>query len=145
MPRGGFAYQNTNLVPPSPPSQSRLRNNQAPYLRIQTRRVFFGLLGGLDLDVSAEPPYDLAAAEKVRDFLVTAGLGEESLLDFKVFLQGVEVEAQKRKEQAENATEALEKERRRKGEWDVVEKSDAEDLGEPWEMVSEAETGSSDI
>jgi hypothetical protein len=103
-------------------------------------------LRGLDLDVSAEPPYDLEAAEKVRDFLVTAGLGQDLLLDFTVFLQGVAVEAQKRREQAQKiakeAAEALEEERRRKGEWDVIEKGDVEDLEEPWEMISEAETGS---
>lgn len=96
--------------------------------------------------MSGEPPYSLEAAEKVRDFLVTADLGQDLLLDFTVFLQAVEVEVQKRREQAQKiakeAAEALEEERRRKGEWDVIEKSDVEDLEEPWEMVSEAETGS---
>ncbi|ROW04026.1 hypothetical protein VSDG_00880 [Cytospora chrysosperma] len=125
---------------------SRLRNTQAPCLRIETRREFLDLLRGLDLDVSGEPPYSLEAAEKVRDFLVTADLGQDLLLDFTVFLQAVEVEVQKRREQAQKiakeAAEALEEERRRKGEWDVIEKSDVEDLEEPWEMVSEAETGS---
>lgn len=96
--------------------------------------------------MSGEPPYNLEAAEKVRDFLVTAGLGQDLLLDFTTFLQGIKVEAQKRREQAQKiakeAAEALEEKRRRKGEWDVIEKSDVEDLEEPWEMVSEAETGS---
>lgn len=99
--------------------------------------------------MSGEPPYNLEAAEKVRDFLVTAGLGQDLLLDFTTFLQGIKVEAQKRREQAQKiakeAAEALEEKRRRKGEWDVIEKSDVEDLEEPWEMVSEAETGSDQL
>ncbi|ROW06593.1 hypothetical protein VMCG_04272 [Cytospora schulzeri] len=110
----------------------RLRSTHPPYLRVQVRRAFFGLLRGLNLDVCAEPPYDSAAADRLREFLVAAGRGEVLLLDFEAFLKSVRVEAQKRKERAEKVAKALEEERRNKGEWDMIEKSDVE---EPWEMI----------
>lgn len=88
-------------------------------------------MGGLDIAEGAQPPYDLAAADRVREFL--EDLGDDLLLDdFETLLECVENQAQQRKDEVEKVAEMLEQERRRAGEWDVIEKGDVD---EPWEMV----------
>lgn len=94
--------------------------------------MFFKLLKGLCLDVNAQPPYNLAAADRLRGFLEETGLGEEPLLDFEMILGRAEKEAQKRKDMAEQLVEVMGRESKRKGEWEVIEGSDVD---EQWEMI----------
>ncbi|KUI73852.1 hypothetical protein VM1G_09427 [Cytospora mali] len=111
---------------------SRLRTIQPSEQRARLRSWFFDLVRGLSLDVNVQPPYDLAAATRLREFLEGAGLGENLVLDFEKLLIEVSNEARKRREEAEMAAKQLEEERRKKAEWDMIETSDAE---EEWEIL----------
>lgn len=96
------------------------------------RHRFWGLIRELKADNTAQPPYNQAAAEKIRHLLEELGLAETLLLDFELLLNLFEERAQKHREQVEKRKRELDEEQRKKQEWDVVKEEDAED---EWEMI----------
>lgn len=85
-----------------------------------------------NLNFDTQPPYNLAAADGIRDFLQDLGLTSRLLLDFELILEAAEREAKARKVKAEKVVEALEATEKKRGDWDVIEQSDAD---EQWEIV----------
>ncbi|KUI60654.1 hypothetical protein VP1G_07886 [Cytospora mali] len=120
------------MLDSSSSSQSRLRIIKPSEQRARLRSCFFDLLRGLNIDVMAQPPYDLAAAARLVEFLEGAGLGENLVSEFEKLLIEVTNEARKHKEEAEMAAKQLEEEMRKKAEWDMIETSDAD---EEWEIL----------
>ncbi|ROV97800.1 hypothetical protein VPNG_08666 [Cytospora leucostoma] len=111
---------------------SRLRHIQPAHKRVEARHRFLGLLTSVNLNLDMQSPYDLAAADTLRDFLQEVGLTSRILLDFELILKAAESEAQARWVKAEKVAEALEATREKRGEWDVIEQSDVD---EQWEIV----------
>ncbi|KAK7748102.1 hypothetical protein SLS53_001354 [Cytospora paraplurivora] len=114
----------------SSPIQSRLRTIQPAHKRVEARHRFLGLLTSFNLNT--QPPEDLAAADRLRDFFRELGITTALLLDFELILEAAASEAQARKVKAEKVAHALEATRKKRGEWDVIEQSDAD---EQWEIV----------